>query len=126
MANGVAITPKGAIKLMKLNNVCRWTLGIVIITVWIFFEQAGAHERWKIKTSYAVAPGNAKTIAVRVLDKLGEPLPGQAKSLTKYAAKLLPGTINGFKEGDFVQTTAWLHLAAFSADDSDYHLQMTE
>lgn len=110
---------------MKWKLTFRWILAVVIIVPWLHSAPATKHERWKIKTSYAVAPVTAKTINLSTLETLGEPLPGQPKPVSKYAATLLPGKFHGFKEGDFVQTTAWLHLAAFSADDSDYHLQVT-
>ena len=44
--------------------------------------------------------------------------------MNDFYDKLIPGTYGGFKEGDFVKTTGWLHLAAYSVDNDDYHIQI--
>jgi hypothetical protein len=80
------------------------------------------HERWSIKTSLENYGGNPTEIGIAVL--AGLPAPKDAK-LHEYNNKKLSGVFDGFKEGEFVETVAWLHLAAFSKDDSDYHLQIT-
>jgi len=98
---------------------------LVLSLVSVFFllpARQVQHERWPIKTSYGDATKNPKKISLDVLGKL--PVP-QGVTWKKYSDRLIPGTFGGYKEGDFVEMAAWLHLAAFSTDDSDYHLQVT-
>jgi hypothetical protein len=87
-----------------------------------FSGRPRSHERWAIKTTYDEAPGHAHTIELAALMKLPSP---RNVTVTRYNRRLIGGSFGGFREGEFVGTTGWLHLAAFSSDDSDYHLQVT-
>lgn len=97
-------------------------LFVIIIASLGVSRKPVTHERWPIKTSLENYRANPTEIGIAVL--AGLPAPKDAK-LRDYNDKRLPGMFGGYKEGEFVATIGWLHLAAFSKDDSDYHLQIT-
>jgi hypothetical protein len=97
---------------------------IISVSAWGFSGKAKTHERWGIKTSYSQPPGNPKIIAISTLMHLKAPAKKLHLNVNNFYDKLIPGTYGKFKEGDFVKTTGWLHLAAYSTDDDDYHIQI--
>jgi hypothetical protein len=104
----------------------------VLLLIAIFVSAAGfsgkpkTHERWGIKTSYAQPTNNPQTIDIKVLMRLKAPVKSLHLDVHNFYDKFIPGTYSGFKEGAFVKTTGWLHLAAYSTDDDDYHLQIND
>lgn len=97
-------------------------LFVIIIASLGVSRKPVTHERWRIKTSLENYKGTPTEVGIAVLDRL--PAPKDAK-LRDFNDKRIPGTFDGYKEGEFVATIGWLHLAAFSENDSDYHLQIT-
>ncbi len=107
---------------MKLYRFGIVFLACLSITALGLSPKVKSHERWALKTSYAELQTAPTPIGIDYLSELPVPT---GVTLGRYNRNLIPGKFGGFREGEFVRTTGWLHLAAFSTDDSDYHLQIT-
>jgi hypothetical protein len=105
-------------------------VGFLAIAFWLFvvwqfsFTQQDRHERWPIKTSYHENANAPKKINLSTLRSLKAPKLAKGEKQKAYDDKLLPGTFRGFHEGDFVETTGWIHYILHEKDD-DYHVQVS-
>ena len=97
-------------------------LGLSII---VGHAQPVQHERWAIKTSYRKQGGETKQIKLSTLLKLGTPELKSGEREKDYAEKVFTQKFKGFAEGDFVETSGWLHFILYSDDDDDYHVQIS-
>jgi hypothetical protein len=115
---------------MRANNISdlQGLLRRAILPVLLVFALLSAqevqHERWPIKTSYHENGVTPKKIWLSTLRKLKSPKLEAGKKNKDYDDKLLPGAFRGFSEGDFVETTGWVHYILHEADD-DYHIQVS-
>ena len=82
--------------------------------------------RWSIKTS--LAPGaSQKNTTLDELLSLQNPVNDESDAPAKSR---IPKMVNGFKEGDIITITGWLHLVALEDDpqnhnqDGDFHIQI--
>ena len=98
---------------------------ILLLLLWSISALAQVvHERWPIKTSYHVLSDKPRKIKLSTLLKLKMPVVPPGEKQKDYDAKLLPGKSRTFREGDFVETTGWIHYILHEGDD-DYHVQVS-
>jgi len=98
---------------------------IFLLLLWSISALAQVvHERWPIKTSYHVITNKPRKIKLSTLLKLKMPVLAPGEKQKDYDAKLLPGKFRTFREGDFVETTGWIHYILHEGDD-DYHVQVS-
>ena len=85
------------------------------------------HERWPIKTSVRPGADLAHPRKVALADLMTRPLePGVRSDDPRYQDALIASpTADGLHEGDIVATSGWLTVVMRSADDSDYHVQLS-
>jgi hypothetical protein len=104
-----------------------WALLINASLLWIaplLSAQNVEHERWPIKTSYHKLTDSPQKIKLSTLRSLKTPTLLNNEKQKDYNGKLLPGVFKGFQEGDFVETTGWIHYILHETDD-DYHIQVS-
>lgn len=82
------------------------------------------HERWPIKTSYHDLNEKPLKIRLSTFLKLKTPKLKAGEKEKDYDGRLLPGKVGRFHEGDYVETSGWIHYVLHESDD-DYHIQVS-
>lgn len=107
---------------------CR-TAGLALVGLLLAATSSATvnHERWGIKTT--VHPGvnldHPHAVALSKLMVLKNAADVTKADVGTYANTLIPGTTGGLNEGEIVSTKGYIHVIMYSADDDDYHVQVS-
>ncbi len=81
-------------------------------------------KRWAVKTMAPAAAAEARAIDIKALGAL--PPPPDFKKKTRLIDARYTGAVAGnLHEGDLVRVAGWVQYIKTSADDCDYHVQIT-